>query len=384
MLKPMETPVQVSIIDDSSADAQYLNRLLSNLSGWDIEVSIFDSPDEAYENLKDNPPDILIVDYLLGLGRENGVEVMQRFKSSDVHPALVLLTGHGGEKVATDAMRAGAMDYLIKDTLTPDTLARSLRYVIERKEAEEQLLLAKQKAEIADRAKTNFLASMSHELRTPLNSILGFSETIQHQVFGPLEHEKYSEYIDNIHESAQHLLDLINDILDVSRIEERKLILHEESLDIAAMADTCCRLIKPNAKEGNVRLNKQFPNDLPPMFADERAIKQILLNLLSNAVKFTSTNGSVTIGAKVAETGEFVITVSDTGLGMDEKSIETAMLPFGQVDSSITRKFKGTGLGLPLSKGLVEAHGGTLVIESEVDVGTKVLVTFPPERTLRQ
>ncbi len=383
MLVSMEDPLKVSIIDDSLADAQYLNRLLNNLSGWNIEVSIFESPDEAFESLKDNPPDILIVDYLLGLGRSNGVEVMQRFKSSDMHPALVLLTGHGGEKVATDAMRAGAMDYLVKDTLTPDSLARSLRYVIERMEADEQLLLAKQKAELADRAKTDFLANMSHELRTPLNSILGFSESIQHQVFGPLEHEKYREYIDNIHESAQHLLDLINDILDIAKIEERKLILHEESLDVAAMVDACCRLIKPRAKKGKISLEEQFPNDLPPVFADERAVKQILFNLLSNAVKFTSTNGSVAITAKVTATGEFVITVTDNGIGMDEKSIETAMLPFGQVDSSITRKCQGTGLGLPLSKGLVEVHGGTLIVESEVDVGTTVMVTFPPERTLR-
>ena len=149
------------------------------------------------------------------------------------------------------------------------------------------------------------------------------------------------------------------------------------------MVDACCRLMKPRVKKGNICLSKRFPNDLPPMFADERAIKQILLNLLSNAVKFTSTNGLVAIGAKVTATRELVITVSDTGLGMDEKSIETAMLPFGQVDSSITRKCQGTGLGLPLSKGLVEAHGGTLVVESEVDVGTTVMVTFPPERTLR-
>lgn len=383
MLDSMETPLRVSIIDDSLADAQYLNRLLNSLSGWNIEVSIFESPDEAFENLKDNPPDILIVDYLLGLGRANGVEVMRHLKSDGVHPALVLLTGHGGEKVATDAMRAGAMDYLVKDTLTADSLARSFRYVIERKEADEQLLLAKQKAEMADRAKTDFLANMSHELRTPLNSILGFSESIQHQVFGPLEHEKYSEYIDNIHVSAQHLLDLINDILDVSKIEERKLTLKEESLDVAVMVDTCCRLIKPHAKKENINLEKRFPVDLPTIFADERAIKQILLNLLSNAVKFTSSNGSVAIGAKVATTGEFIITVSDTGIGMDEKSIETAMLPFGQVDNSISRKCEGTGLGLPLSKGLVEAHGGTLEIESEVNCGTTVKVTFPAERTLR-
>ncbi len=139
MLEPMETPLQVSIIDDSLADAQYLKRLLNSASGWNIEASIFDSPDEAYEKLKDNPPDILIVDYLLGRGRANGVEVMQRFKSGGVHPALVLLTGYGGEEVAADALRAGAMDYLVKDTLTPDSIARSFRYVCERKKSDEAL-----------------------------------------------------------------------------------------------------------------------------------------------------------------------------------------------------------------------------------------------------
>ncbi len=139
MLDSMEEPLKVSIIDDSLADAQYLYRLLSNLSGWNIEVSIFESPDELYDNLKDNPPDILIIDYLLGLGRENGIEVMQRFKSSDVQPALVLLTGHGGENVAADALRAGALDYLIKDSLTAENLERSLRYVCDRKKSDEAL-----------------------------------------------------------------------------------------------------------------------------------------------------------------------------------------------------------------------------------------------------
>ena len=168
--------------------------------------------------------------------------------------------------------------------------------------------------------------------------------------------------------------------LDVSKIVEHKLVLMEEELDVAEMVESCCCLTKPRAKNRNINLENRVPNGLPTLFADERAIKQILLNLLSNVVKSTSKNGKVTIGARVAANGEFVITVTDTGIGMNEKSIATAMVPFGQADSNIARKCEGTGLGLPLTKGLVIAHTGRLEIESEVDSGTTVTVTFPPER----
>ncbi len=235
-------------------------------------------------------------------------------------------------------------------------------------------------AETANRTKTAFLANMSHELRTPLNAILGFSEMTAQQAFGPLGNERYVEYAEHIHESGQHLLELINDILDVSTIEAGKLELHDDEVDITTITEASLYLIKPRAEAGQVNLSYSIVDHLPSLRADRRRVKQIVLNLLSNAVKFTPAGGRVSLGAKINREGGLSFTVADTGIGMDEDGIAKALSEFGQVGIDDSSTTEGTGLGLPLTKRLVEAHGGTLDIESAPKKGTTVTVHFPAER----
>ena len=253
--------------------------------------------------------------------------------------------------------------------------------ISERKLAEEHMRDAKRTAELANRAKTELMANMSHELRTPLNAILGFSSTMQEGIFGPLENEKYSEYVDFIHSSGAHLLELINDILDVSAIEAGKLELHEEAVRLSEICDTCQQIIQPRVDEGGLLLQWPDRTNMPTLMLDARRMKQIILNLLSNAVKFTPHGGRIICNAKLEKDG-FVISVEDTGIGMDEEGLAKAMMQFGQVDSSLSRKHDGSGLGLPLTKSLVELHGGTFEMRSQQHKGTIITLTLPLSRVV--
>jgi two-component system cell cycle sensor histidine kinase PleC len=257
------------------------------------------------------------------------------------------------------------------------------RYVTERKKYEALLLAEKERADEANRLKSEFLANMSHELRTPLNAILGFSDALKTGVFGELGNGKHQEYAENIHESGGHLLDLITGILDVSVIEAGKLRLHEEPTMLSNLAASSLRLVQQSADEGHVRLVNKINGDGGAIYADGRRVKQILVNLLTNAVKFTPEDGEVTIGAAHRQDGHFVISVNDTGLGMDKVGLVKAVEKFGQVENDLSPDQKGTGLGLPLSKSLIEAHGGALEIESEPGRGTTVRICFPESRIIQ-
>ena len=252
--------------------------------------------------------------------------------------------------------------------------------ITQRKDAEIAAQHALQEADVANRAKSELMANMSHELRTPLNAIIGFSSTIREEVFGPVGHEKYREYIDDISSSGQHLLDLISDILDVSAIEAGKLELHEEELDIRELAQSAIRLVLHRAHEGGVNLELDVCITDKKLNADPRRMKQILLNLLSNAVKFTPEGGVVTLTFDCDGEKHMLIKVHDTGVGMTAEELYKAMSPFGQVGNDSSTRHEGTGLGLPLCKGLVELHGGTLQINSSKTNGTEAIVTLPAER----
>ena len=248
--------------------------------------------------------------------------------------------------------------------------------------AERQLRIAKEEAELASRAKSDFLANVSHELRTPLNAIIGFSEIIKDQLFGQMGNQRYREYAIDIHDSGTHLLSLINDILDLSKIEAGKFELHEEAIDLERATKSCFRIMRDRAEEAGVVLEHRFAAQLPHLKADPRAVKQVLLNLLSNAVKFTDPGGRVLVYSSINQEGDLVLHVEDTGIGIAEADIAKAMAPFGQVDSSLSRKYEGTGLGLPLTRHLVDLHEGELCLSSNMGQGTHVSITFPRRRVL--
>jgi two-component system cell cycle sensor histidine kinase PleC len=241
-----------------------------------------------------------------------------------------------------------------------------------------ELVAARSSAEADSKSKSQFLANVTHELRTPLNAIIGFSEIISSEAMGPINNEQYKEFIKDIHTSGVHLLSLINDILDFSKAEANKLDVILEDLDLTKIATICLRMVSTRAEEAKVKLKEELPAEHILVKLDSKRVKQVILNLLSNAVKFTAENGDVTLKiGKNIELKEVLIQVRDTGIGMAPQDLARALAPFGQIDSKLSRKREGTGLGLPLTKKLVELMQGKFDIKSEVGIGTTVTLTFP-------
>ena len=285
----------------------------------------------------------------------------------------------------------GAIGIDITERKEMDVTLRNAHADLERRVAERtnelsqeiaERKLAENKARVASQAKSDLMANMSHELRTPLNAIIGFSSAIKEQMFGPVGHNKYLEYIDDINSSGQHLLELINDILDVSAIEAGSLKLKEENIEIAGVVDSSINMLKTRSERGKVKVTSFVDKTAPLIFADERRMKQIVLNLLSNAVKFTPEGGEISVRGNNNDDGTYSIEVIDNGIGMNDEETIIAMSAFGQVDSGHNRIHEGTGLGLPLTQGLMKLHGGSLEIESIKNQGTIITVTFPKNRVI--
>jgi signal transduction histidine kinase len=259
--------------------------------------------------------------------------------------------------------------------------AAVLRDITHWKNVEAELVAARRAAEAANQQKSDFLAKISHEIRTPLNAIIGFSEVMMEERFGPIGSERYRAYLRDIHVSGAHLLSLINDLLDLSKIEAGKLELKSESVAVNEVVQECVGLMQPQANRERIIIRTSLGSNVPNVVADPRSIRQILLNLLSNAVKFTRAGGQVIVATALEDSGEVVVRIRDTGIGMSEKDIETAMKPFRQVTTS-GRQREGTGLGLPLTKALVEANRASFAIDSVPNQGTLVRITFPTTRVL--
>ncbi len=253
-----------------------------------------------------------------------------------------------------------------------------------RKQMEMSLRLAKDQADSANHAKSAFLANMSHELRTPLNAIIGFSEMMVTHMYGELGHPKYEEYLGDIHLSARHLLEIINEVLDMSKIEAGRVELDEQNVDIAGLIESVTRMMDARVLSSGIRIHSHIKPDLNRLRADPRLLRQVLINILTNAVKYSDNGGEINLKAYIADDGELTMTISDTGVGIPQDRIAEAMEPFGQLnDPRISTKYQGTGLGLPLAKAMTELHGGALKLESEEGVGTTVTVSFPKSRVCR-
>jgi len=375
------SPRRLLVVDD---DVDFGESLVDMLGGLGYEVRAVSTPELATTALLQHAAPVVMLDVRLGLS--SGVDLLSRLRAAHPNLICVMMTAHVDMTTAVKALRNGAYDYFDKSCDVGELLAvldrcfEKLQLQEEARHAYEELRVAKEAAEVANRAKSAFLATMSHELRTPLNAVMGFSQMMITEVLGSLPNDAYRNYAQHIYDSAAHLLEIINDILDVSKAEAGKLDLAEELVDVRTAIEESCRLVDVRAETANVVLVRAIPAELPPLYADRRKLKQIVMNLLSNAVKFTPANGRVEIAARVEAPAGLTIAVRDTGIGIAKEDIPRVTEPFVQVDSSLSRRHEGTGLGLALVASLMTLHGGTLAIDSELGKGTTARVTFPMAR----
>jgi signal transduction histidine kinase len=367
--------LSILLVEDNPGDARLCRELLREGFAEPFELHNAVTLAEGLAALAKEPVDVALLD--LSLPDAHGLASVREVAERFPRLPIVVMSGLADEAVSLAALQTGAQDYLVKGQGDGTLISRAIRYAIERKRVELQLVEAKEKAELASRAKSQFLATMSHELRTPLNAIIGFSEVLASDL--AVATTNRVEYARDIRASGAHLLQIINEILDLSKIEAGKLELDIGPVHFADVIAACLRIMGERAAEAGLRLTTVVPEALPAIDGDAQKLKQVVLNLLSNAVKFTPAGGAVTV--RVApEGGMLVVAVEDTGIGIAEHDIPKALAPFVQLDSSLSRRYQGTGLGLSLSKSLVELHGGEFRLESTLGKGTTVTLGFPLAR----
>ena len=373
----------ILIVDDDPIVRSLMRDALE-----DEGFSVVEAEDgvEACRVCEERLPVLLVVDVVMPQmdGFELCRELRNRPATKDV--PILIATGLDDLHSVAKAYDAGATDFIAKP-LNWLILNHRIRYMLraarafnELRQNQERLRTAKEEAEAANRAKSEFLTNMSHELRTPLNAIIGFSSMMNGQLAGPLGTE-YLEYTKIIVESGTHLLAIINDILDVARAESGRLKLSEEEVDIADIVSLSAGMIRTLAEKAEVECSFEVADDLPLFWGDPTKMRQILINLLTNAIKFTPAGGEVRLTAKQEQNGAINFLIKDTGIGIPADKMAIALAPFGQVDSSLARRYDGVGLGLPLTKRLLELHNGTLEIISEPGRGTEVTALLPPARS---
>ncbi len=373
----------ILIVDDDPI-VRSLMRATLEVDGYE-EIIEAEDGEEACHLFEARRPELLIADVVMP--RMDGFALCRELRSrpGSAYVPILMATGLDDVPSITKAYEAGATDFISKP-INWVVLGHRVRYMLRASQAfddlrqnQDHLVAAKEEAEAASRAKTQFLANMGHELRTPLNAIIGFSTIMCDGTYGPLG-DKYVEYATAIADSGTHLLTVINGILDMSRAEANRLVIVEEEVEIARAIAFSLGTIEEMARRAEIDCRFDIPNDLPRFFGDAAKLRQILINLLSNAVKFTPAGGEVRVSVERGPEDGLAFRIEDTGIGIPHDKLSLALAPFGQIDSGLNRKYEGVGLGLPLAKRLVELHGGTMEIESTPGKGTAVTARFPKER----
>jgi signal transduction histidine kinase len=380
--RSLTAPASILVVDDDPIVRSLMRATLAHDGFAVIEAEDGVEGCRLYE---EHRPDLLLVDVIMP--RMDGYELCRELRShpQSAYVPIVVATSLDDLPSIARAYDAGATDFIPKP-INWLVLNHRVRYILRASRAfeelrrnQERLIAAKEAAEAANRAKSEFLANMSHELRTPLNAIIGFSGMMSDRMFGPLN-ERYLDYSNIIGSSGRHLLAIITDILDLAQADADKLVLAEERVDLGEVVELGSSIVQDMARRAQIDFRSEIEAPLPPMIGDPAKLTQILVNLLSNAIKFTAPGGKVRLKVERPAHRGITLRVEDTGIGMAADQIPVALAPFGQIETGLSRKYDGVGLGLPLTKRLIELHGGTIEIDSELGKGTVVSAHLPEER----
>jgi signal transduction histidine kinase len=370
----------ILLVDDDEIERLVGREFFESLG---FKVCDLASGDDCVRQTATLRPDLIILDVMMpGIDGFEACRLIRAIPELAYTPIL-MATSLDDEGSIERAFEVGATDFVTKP-IAWSLLGHRVKFVLRMSEVERRLRDATRQAEAANRAKSNFLTNMSHELRTPLNAIIGFSETMRGEILGPLGDERYADYANDIYQSGTHLLQLVNTMLDLSKVDAGMMVLCEDIVAVEPVVRAALALVQDKATKHGINLNLSLVSPAPLVMADEVRLKQILINLLSNAVKFTPDNGEICILVHRTPEGDIDFVIRDTGIGMAPEDIPRIKESFVQLDDPTSKRYDGTGLGVPLAIALAKLHGGSIVYESQIGVGTTATLRLPATRVIEE